>query len=117
MKLAIVGSRTFNNYNVLDIILHEFEEINYCSITEIVSGGARGADSLGEKYAKDHNIPIKIFLAKWDILGKSAGFKRNVDIVNYCDEVIAFWDGQSKGTKHTINLAKKMGKKVTVVNV
>ena len=117
MKLAIVGSRAFNNYRLMADKLSYWEEINYCLITEVVSGGARGADSMGEMFARASNIPCKIFPAEWDKFGKSAGYKRNIDIVNYCDEVIAFWDGKSKGTKHTIDIATKAGKKVTVINV
>jgi hypothetical protein len=117
MKLAVIGSRTFNNFDFLYSTLNHYQFINNYLITEIVSGGAQGADTLGRDYARLCKLPIKIFPAEWDKYGKSAGYRRNVDIINACDEVVAFWDGQSKGTKHSIDLAHKANKKVTVINV
>ena len=72
---------------------------------------------MAETYARKHDLPTIIFAAEWDKFGKSAGYKRNVRIVEAADLVIAFWDGESKGTKHTINIAEKMGKKLHVVKV
>ena len=108
MKLAIVGSRTFNDYN----LLVEFIEKNYDidEITHIVSGGARGADSLGERFAEEFDKEKIIFPAEWKKYGKSAGFKRNVDIIENCDECVCFWDGESHGTKHDIELCKEKEK-------
>jgi hypothetical protein len=105
MKLAIVGSRTFNDYGLLVSSIKDIPDV-----TEIVSGGARGADKLAERYAKEKNIPIKIFLPEWDLLGKSAGYIRNKQIVDYCDKVLAFWDGISKGTNHSIKIAENQKK-------
>lgn len=82
---------------------------------EIVSGTANGADKLGEKYANEKGYLLKKFPADWDKYGKSAGFKRNVEMSNYADALIAFWDGKSKGTKHMIDLAKRYELKVKVV--
>ena len=110
MKLAVVGTRTFNNYWLLK------EELNkYDSITEIISGGAKGADKLAEKYAKEYNISTKIFKASWDKYGKSAGFFRNTEIWKYADEGIAFWDGVSPGTKHSVSLSQVFNKKLKVI--
>lgn len=117
MKLAIVGSRSFDNYGYmqwkLDFLRIEANKIgihwNWKDV-EIVSGGARGADSLAEEYADRHLLGLKIFTADWDDYGKSAGYKRNKEIVDYADIIIAFWNGESKGTKHTIDLANKAGK-------
>jgi hypothetical protein len=80
------------------------------TITEFVSGGARGADQLAEKYSSQIGIPIKVFPADWDKYGRSAGPRRNEQIVEYCDRLIAFWDGKSKGTQYSIRLAKNQNK-------
>jgi len=101
MKLAIVGSRTFNDYEMVKDSLKDL------TITEIVSGGAKGADALAEKFAKVNNIPVKIFKPDWAKYGRGAGPVRNKQIVEYADKVIAFWDGESKGTKSSIDLATK----------
>jgi hypothetical protein len=112
MKLAIIGSRTFNDYEFLHKVIDEFWYDG--KIELIISGGAKGADSLAEKYANEHFVPLKVFPAEWDKYGKSAGYRRNVDIVKEADWVVAFWDGKSKGTKHSIDLANKYGKKLIV---
>ncbi len=103
MKLAIIGSRTFNNYALLKSYLDPHKH----KITLIVSGGAKGADTLGEKWANQNNIPTLIFPADWDKYGKRAGYLRNEDIIKNCDVCVAFWDGVSKGTQHSLNLCKK----------
>jgi hypothetical protein len=113
MKVIIAGSRNFNDYNLLksscDNLLTQFNNI------EIVSGTARGADKLGEKYAREKGYGIKQFPANWN-LGKSAGYIRNDEMAQYSDMLIAFWDGTSKGTKHMIDLANKRSIKVEIVN-
>lgn len=103
MKLAIIGGRDFNDYDLLRkcMGLFIFEDI------EIISGGATGADSLGERYARNYALSIVIFKPEWEKYGKSAGFIRNQTIVNNCDMVLAFWDGESRGTADTIAKAKK----------
>lgn len=128
MKLAIIGGRDFNNYNLLKDTVNNLDFIP----SMIVSGGARGADSLGKKYAKEMDIKTCIFLADWDDIyaenckiaygkygGKPynvlAGFNRNKLIIEKADVVLAFWDGKSAGTKHSICLAIKTKKKVTII--
>lgn len=101
MKVAVVGSRSFTDYELLKKTLDEL----YPNITRIVSGGAKGADSLSEQYAKEEGIPTQIFKPDWEKHGKAAGFIRNRDIVENSDMVIAFHDGQSKGTANSIELA------------
>lgn len=108
-KVIVAGSRSFDSYDLLK------EKLDMLEISEIVSGGARGADSLGEKYALENNIPIKLFPANWNQYGKSAGFIRNREMAQYADFLIVFWDGESKGTKHMIDLMKKENKNGTVV--
>lgn len=113
MKVAVVGSRSFNDYELLKSKLDTFH--NKCQIDVIVSGGANGADSLGERWARENRIELLIFLPEWNKYGKSAGFKRNVEIVKNSDVIIAFWDGQSKGTKHTIDLASEHKKPLKII--
>ena len=72
---------------------------------EIISGGAKGADLLGEQYASNKNLHVKLFPADWAQYGKSAGIKRNSEMAQYADHCICFWDGQSKGTEKMISLA------------
>ena len=112
MKVAIVGSRSFTSYPTLKRAMSSIK-----GITEIVSAGAKGADTLGEMYAKETGVPCRIFYPDWKLHGKYAGFLRNEDIVRAADVVVAFWDMESKGTKHTINTARKLGKKVYIVDV
>lgn len=114
IKLAIVGSRTFDDLNKFHKIIQILKN-NY-TFSLIVSGGAKGADSMGEKYADDNNIPKLILKADWKKFGKRAGFIRNVDIIKNCDLCVAFWDGNSHGTKHDIKLCKEMNKPCIVYN-
>lgn len=112
MKIIIAGTRTFNNYPLLscycDFILQNRFEVT------IVSGTAKGADILGEQYAKSKGYPLTQFKPDWDTYGKAAGYRRNSEMAQYSDALIAFWDGKSKGTKHMIDIARKEGLKVRV---
>lgn len=116
MKLAIVGSRNFNNYAAIcegiNIIVDDYSEIS-----EIVSGGAVGVDSLAALFAKDNAIPLIVFKPDWSTHGKAAGYLRNIEIVNYADFVLIFWDGVSKGTKHDIDLCIKHSKEHKLIMV
>ena len=114
MKLAVVGSRDFNDYGLLKIKLDQIHKRK--PITLIVSGGAKGADKLSERWASENNIETLIFIPDWNKFGKRAGFLRNDDIIKNSDAVIAFWDGVSRGTESSINLAKKYEKSCLVVN-
>lgn len=120
MKVIIAGSRTFNDYILLDevvsSILNSMVNIPMNNF-EIVSGGARGADKLGEVYATKNNFKLRIFPADWLNLGRKAGYIRNEEMAKYADVLIAFWDGESKGTKHMIDLAKKYNLKVTIIKI
>jgi len=110
MNIAIVGSRTFKDYDLLINTMRRFQG----EIDTIVSGGATGADSLGKRFADYWHIATMIFKPDWDKYGKSAGFRRNQHIVDYSDMVVAFWDGKSKGTKDTIEKAR-VAKKPTFI--
>ena len=112
MKTAVIGTRTFENYQQLCETLGNLAN----TPTEIISGGATGADALAERYAKENNLPLTIHLANWKEYGKAAGPIRNKTIIEECEQLVAFWDGQSKGTNHTIKTAKAKGKPTKVVN-
>jgi len=113
IKLAIVGSRTFDDYSLLENKIKE--EYGDFDIELIVSGGAKGADTLGARFAEENDIPLVEFKPDWKKYGRKAGFLRNVDIINECTHCIAFWDGDSHGTKHDIDLCEKQGKPCRVV--
>jgi hypothetical protein len=110
MRVAVIGSRGFNDYEKVK------ETLSKINITLLVSGGAKGADLLGERYAKENNIETKIFIPDWDKHGKKAGFLRNTDIIENAELVVVFWDGSSKGTEDSINKTKKVNKKIIIIN-
>lgn len=106
MKLAIIGSRGLWVENLGDYLPP--------GVTEIVSGGAKGIDSCARQYAQEHGLKLTEFLPDYPRYGRGAPLKRNLEIIAYADQVLAFWDGNSPGTKHVINQCKKQKKKVTV---
>lgn len=112
ITLAIVGSRSFTNYTLLCDTMAKVKS----KVTRIVSGGANGADKLAEKYADEMGIPMQLFLPQWSEYGRSAGYRRNHLICEASDCMLAFWDGESKGTAHSIRIMKEMGKPVHVVH-
>lgn len=120
VKIIIAGGREFNDYELLKNTVDHMTSIIYPSHDiEIVTGGARGADALGQRYARDHyNIGIahKRMDADWNQFGKSAGYIRNQEMADYSTHLIAFWDGKSRGTKHMIDIARNDGLKSHVVN-
>lgn len=111
MKLAIIGSRTFTDYELLFDTLQKLD----FDISCIISGGAKGADALAKKYAEDNTIQYIEFPADWTQYGKSAGPIRNKQIVDECDIILAFWNGSSKGTLQAINYAKSKNKQTIIV--
>jgi hypothetical protein len=112
MKTAVIGTRTFENYEQLEKTLNDLGD----KPTEIISGGAKGADALAERYATENGIKMTVINADWHMHGKMAGPMRNLLIVEACEQLVAMWDGESKGTKHAINEARKQGKPTKVVN-
>ncbi len=99
MKVAVVGSR---GLRVADLGKYLPE-----GTTEIVSGGARGVDAAAREYAISHGLKLTEFLPEYDKFGRGAPLKRNITIIEYADLVLAFWDGQSHGTKFVIDNCKK----------
>ena len=114
MNLAIIGSRTFNDYALMaDTIFEYLTPIDF--ILNIISGGAKGADTLADNFAENNEIPSTVYKPEWEKYGRSAGFIRNQLIVDNCDMVLAFWDGESRGTADTIEKAKKAKKPTFIV--
>lgn len=109
ITLAVVGSRGFTDYDLLKSTLDKFD------IHMIVSGGARGADKLAERYACERNKPLLVIHPEWKRFGRRAGFIRNEAIILRSTHVIAFWDGKSRGTEHSIHLANEYGKPLKVI--
>jgi hypothetical protein len=114
LKLIVAGSREISNreliYKHLDLYINTPNLI-------IVSGKARGPDTIGEEWAKERKILVKEFPADWDFYGKSAGFIRNQQMAEFADELIVFWDGVSKGTKHMLSCMLKVNKPSKVILV
>lgn len=112
-KVIICGTRTFSDYSLLknkcDFYLSRKSKVT------IISGCAKGADVLGEQYARENDFELLLYPADWDRFGKSAGYKRNQEMAKTADGVIAFWDGVSRGTQHMINIAKEKNIRVIVV--
>ncbi len=109
MKVAIIGSRS--------LTITDLEKYLPSGTSEIVSGGAKGIDSCAKKFAINNNIKTTEFLPNYKLFGRGAPIKRNIEIVNYSDLVIAFWDGQSRGTKFVIDLCKKQNKPIKVFHI
>lgn len=117
-RIIIAGSRDFTDY---DLLKQKCDKIlSHVAISRrltIVSGTARGADQLGERYARERGYAIRQFPADWNAHGKLAGYLRNRQMAENANALIAFWDGQSRGTKMMIDLAKEKGLSVRVVTV
>lgn len=108
IKVIIAGGREFTDYAVLKRVCdHMLSKVKLTSNLTIISGGARGVDQMGERYAKENNINLMVKKADWDTHGKSAGYIRNQEMADNATHLIAFWDGKSRGTKHMIDIAKK----------
>lgn len=125
MRLIIAGSRTFNNAAILaeeaDTYIYEKVEAGLAfsrpnEIT-VISGTARGADQLGERWATIRGYDVERYPAQWDVYGKSAGYKRNEYMASIATDLLAFWDGKSRGAKHMIDIAKRAGLAVKIINV
>jgi hypothetical protein len=109
-RVVVAGGREFSQFDLMCKKLdHALQRRKLTHNIVIVSGKARGADYLGERYAKLRGYKVEEYPADWDLHGKSAGYKRNALMAQVADAVVAFWDGESKGTQHMINLAKKSG--------
>lgn len=117
-KIVIAGCRTFSDYErareaIGKIIKSKFSGEN----VKIISGGCRGADKLGERYAHENGLKLTIYNAEWDKYGRAAGPKRNEKMANAADYIICFWDGKSRGTKSMIELANKYKKQIFIIKI
>ena len=113
MRIIIAGSRSFQDYILLKTTMDKLVKKIKAEIT-ILSGGAYGADKLGELWARVNNYPIKLYLPDWEV-GRKAGPLRNEEMAKNADGLVAFWDGRSEGTKDMIELAKKYKLKIKVI--
>ncbi len=113
MKVIIAGSRGVTDYEVVKQAILEsgFE------VTQVISGTAKGVDTLGARYGQENNIPVREMSANWDYWGKIAGWKRNEEMAEVADALIAIWDGQSKGTRNMISIAKRHNLKIYVKDI
>ena len=112
-KVAIVGSRRFKDYAFMKEILDP--QLNKISL--IISGGAIGADTLAQRYAKENGIPIQIYYPIYKKYGKKAPLVRNVIIANLCEKMVAFAYPDSRGTRHVVKKAKDLDKDVVVIEL
>ena len=107
MKVAVIGSRT--------LFVNDLENYLPPGVTELVSGGARGIDSCAEEYAEKAGLPIRVFLPNYEENGRQAPLLRNLEIIDYADRILAFWDGESPGTAFVIREAERRGKPIEVI--
>ncbi|MBP3437630.1 MAG: DUF2493 domain-containing protein [Clostridia bacterium] len=114
-KIVVAGCRDFYDYSRVEAELDAHLKWMENQKIIIISGGATGADALGERYAAEHNFPVERYPADWERYGRVAGPKRNMQMAKDADEVIVFWDGKSRGTKNMIECAKKANKLCKVV--
>lgn len=112
MIVAVIGSRNFQDFSLLEATLSSLPEI-----TQIVSGGAKGADSLAEIFANQRHISVVVIKPDWKQYGKGAGIVRYRKIIEVADMVVAFWDGKSKGTSSSLSMAKAKGIPIITVSI
>ncbi len=114
-RVAVAGCRQYENYEeakeYIDLCISEIRK-KYTLI--FVSGGCRGADALGERYAAENGLKTEKYPADWEKYGRAAGPMRNKKIAEISDYIICFWDGQSKGTKSLLRFAEKSQKPVKI---
>ena len=112
-RVVVAGSRSFGDFGLmfsrLDVLLSQRSEV------VIISGAARGADALGERYAALRGLPVERFPADWARFGRAAGYRRNEAMAAVADAVVVFWDGRSPGTGHMVDIARSRGLPLRVV--
>lgn len=117
IKLAIIGSRTFNDYEFLKATVDRIIKEKNLNVGLIISGGAKGVDNLAHRYSDEKQLEIKRYNAEWGKYGRAAGLKRDFEIIDDCNMCIAFWDGKSRGSKHSIDLCSKQNKKCIIIQI
>jgi hypothetical protein len=116
MNIAIVGGRDFNDFDLMKKVLVDFMDGNQTILNAVVSGGAKGVDTLAENFADEIGVEKIIFKPNFEKFGRFAALMRNTEIIENSDVVFAFWDGKSKGTLDSISKAKKMNKTLHIIN-
>ena len=117
-KIVVAGCRNYNNYEEARGYISDcIGDIKDRYTLIFISGGCRGADLLGERYAAENGHKVERFVAEWDRYGRGAGLKRNEKMARMADYIICFWDGESSGTKSMIEFAKRFNKQVYVKHV
>lgn len=112
VKVIVAGGRDFNDFEFLESsMLNLYPDLDL----EVVGGEAKGADSLGKQFAYKHKLKYHSFPADWKNLGRKAGTLRNIQMGDFADRLVAFWDGESRGTKHMIDYATSKGLEVVVL--
>lgn len=115
-KIIIAGGRDFMDYNLLREKVNKIlQEKRVTHKIVIISGCARGADTLGIRYASENVFDVEEYPAEWDKYGKKAGYMRNAEMAENANALIAFWDGKSKGTKHMIDIATEKNMPIRVI--
>lgn len=114
-KLIVAGGRDFSDTGLFLKTMQQVEQELAEYSVSLVSGMAKGADMMGYMFAQEHGITCHKFPADWNKYGKAAGFRRNQEMADFSDGLVAFWDGQSRGTKHMIETMKAQGKFVYIV--
>lgn len=117
IRIIVAGSRTLTNHRLVEDFLLNFAMNIGVKLSEvvIVSGGAKGVDSLGEAIARRHGIELKIFNANWNKYGKSAGPIRNKDMAEYSTHLLLIWDGKSKGSANMKKQAERFNLPISEV--
>ena len=114
MRIIIAGSRSFTDrhllYQKMDALV-----VRQGGIVTVISGTAKGADRLGEEWGRYRGYPVERYPADWEAYGKSAGYRRNEEMAEVADACVVFWDGESRGAKHMIGIARKHGLSLRVV--
>lgn len=116
LKLIVAGGRDFNDYERLSAAIISVADMmvghSPGKQVAIVSGMARGADDLAVRFARNNTVKLYEMPADWDTYGKSAGYRRNINMSDVGDAALVFWDGKSRGTRHMITTMHQLGKPV-----
>lgn len=117
-RIIVAGCREYEDYEEAKVYIAScLRQLPHAQSFVFLSGGCRGADALGERFARENGFPIERYPADWKRYGKGAGLKRNLQMVEKCDYAICFWDGKSRGTASLIAYAQKLHKPVMIKKI
>lgn len=114
MRVLIIGSRDFPRLDMVRRYIFDLDQSEDGPHITVISGGAKGVDSIAEEEARAYGFNVEIYPADWKTYGRGAGLKRNIEMIERADMVVAFWDGKSPGTRHSIREALKRGKRMRI---